>query len=243
MTATADLATYRAAWQAKPVLREIYEDFYRRMASACRPGRTLEIGGGSGNFKAFYPGVVSTDIQFSTWLDAVCDAHRLPFADGAFDNIVMVDVLHHLHRPRRFLAEASRVLKPAGRLVLVEPAVTPISWLFYRFVHPEWLSMREDPLAEGEVDPTRDPYDANQAIPTLLFRGHGPARLKAIFPEFLIRSCRLFSLFAYPMSGGFRRWSLIPAAAVAPLLRLEAALAPLLGPLMAFRLFAVVERR
>ena len=243
MAESGDLASYRAAWQAKPVLRELYEDFYRRMASACRPGRTLEIGGGSGNFKSFRPDVVSTDIQFSPWLDVVCDAHRLPFAGESFDNIVMVDVLHHLHRPRRFLAEALRVLRPSGRLVLVEPAITPLSWVFYRFAHPEWLSMTEDPLMDGDPDPGRDPYDANQAIPTLLFRGRGPQRLSALLPELALLSCRLFALFAYPLSGGFRRWSLIPAGAVKPLLRLEEAAASILGPLMAFRLLAVMERR
>lgn len=238
-----ELAAYRAAWQAKPVLRAIYGDFYRRMAAACREGPTLEIGGGSGNFKSFRPDVVSTDIQASPWLDAVCDAQRLPFAEASFDNIVMVDVLHHLERPRRFLAEVRRVLRSGGRLIAVEPAITPVSWLFYRFAHPEWLSMAEDPLAEGEPDPSRDPYDANQAIPTLLFRGRGRRRLAETFPELVLRTSRLFALFAYPLSGGFRRWSLIPAAAVAPVLRLEAALAPVLGPLMAFRLMAVLEKR
>ena len=96
-------AERRAAWDAKPVLRALYHDYYRRMARACRPGRTLEIGGGSGNFKAFAPTVVSTDVTLAPWLDAVCDAHALPFAAASFDNLVLFDVLHHLERPPLFL--------------------------------------------------------------------------------------------------------------------------------------------
>lgn len=49
---------YRAIWQSKPVLRAVYRDWYARMTARCAPGRTLEIGGGSGNLKAFPPEVV-----------------------------------------------------------------------------------------------------------------------------------------------------------------------------------------
>jgi hypothetical protein len=48
---------------------------------------------------------------------------------------------------------------------------------------------------------------------------------------------------AYPLTGGFRPWSLIPAALVRPALRIESALAPVLGPLCAFRMLVVMERR
>jgi hypothetical protein len=49
------------------------------------------------------------------------------------------------------------------------------------------------------------------------------------------------SLLAYPLSGGFRSWNLVPAAAVAPLLRLEERVAPRLGRLAGFRLLLVIE--
>ena len=100
--------------------------------NAIEPGPTLEVGGGSGNFKLFAPDTVSSDILPAPWLDLVCDAQRLPFADASFANIVMVDVLHHIGSPLRFLKEAARVLRPGGRLIFCEPAITPLSGLFYR---------------------------------------------------------------------------------------------------------------
>ncbi len=49
------------------------------------------------------------------------DALALPFADASFATVLIRDVLHHLVEPRGALAEAVRVLRPGGRLVLVEP--------------------------------------------------------------------------------------------------------------------------
>ena len=114
------LLAQRATWQQKPALRAIYEALYEKMALACKPGRTLEIGGGSGNFSDFSTDVISSDIQKVSWLDVVCDAHRLPFKASTFDNIVMFDVLHHLDRPRRFFSEAVDVLRPgeSGQIVV-----------------------------------------------------------------------------------------------------------------------------
>lgn len=236
------LREHRAVWAAKPALRAVYEDAYRRIVAACRPGRTLEVGGGVGNLKAFLPDIVSVDIQPAPWLDAVADAHVLPFGHRCFANVVLFDVLHHLERPRRFLAEAARVLAPGGRLVLVEPAITPVSYFVFKLGHPEPVRLGEDPLAEGDPSPGRDPYRANQAIATRLL-GRDRGRLAAAVPDLRLVERRRFGLFAYPLSGGFRRWSLLPARLVAPLVRLEERLVPWLGWLMAFRLFAVLERR
>ena len=240
------LESHRAVWQSKPVLRSIYEELYGRITRACGPGPTLEIGGGTGNLKAFMRDVVSSDIQFAPWLDVTCDAHQLPFASASVGNIVLFDVLHHLARPRKFFEEARRVLRAGGQVVMVEPAITVGSYGFYRWFHPEPVRLGEDPLVEG-IPPTGcDPYDANQAIPSLLFGswlGWHARAFRRQFPDLIIRHANEISLFAYPLSGGFRSWSLVPRSLVRPILRLETMLAPLLGPVLAFRLFIVLERR
>ena len=235
-------ADYRAIWQRKPALRAVYADIYRRIGAFRRPGRALEIGGGSGNLKQYAPDVVSTDIVFAPWLDAVCDAQRLPFAAGAFDNIVMVDVLHHIERPVRFLAEAERVLAPGGRLIFCEPAITPVSGVLYRLFHAESVDMRADPLADGPLTPGRDPYESNQAIPTLL-TGRYKEDVAARIPGLALIAVERFSFAAYPLSGGFRPWSLLPAFAAPALLRVEWAVRGSFGRLAAFRLLAVYEKR
>jgi len=235
------IAEHGRQWRKKPALRDIYVDLYRRMAAHRSPGATLEIGGGSGIFKEFAPDTVVTDILDAPWLDLVADAQALPFTSASFANIVMFDVLHHVEFPRRFFAEAERILVPNGRIIMVEPAITPVSWPFYRFIHPEPVRLNEDPLRDGAPDKTRDAFDANQAIPSLLFGKHRPAFDRA-FPQLRLAVKQHLSLFAYPLSGGFKPWSLIPRAAVKPVLALEDALAPVLGALMGFRLLAVIEK-
>jgi SAM-dependent methyltransferase len=235
------LYKHRQIWRQKSVLRLIYQDYYRRIVSSAQPGPTLEIGGGSGNLKDYAANVVSTDIVPLPWLDAATDAQALAFADDSFANVVAVDVLHHLEYPVRFLAEAQRVLRPGGRLILLEPAISPFSWVIYSLFHPEPVEMRANPLQTGSPDPSRRPFDSNQAIPTLLFGRHRD-RLEAMFPTFKLETFTRLSFFAYPLSGGFRAWSLLPAAAAPILLSCEQRLQRFLGPLMAFRLFVVMKK-
>jgi SAM-dependent methyltransferase len=228
-------------WREKPALRHIYRHLYRRMEAACVSGPTLEIGGGSGIFKQFAPETVTTDIIPAPWLDLVADAQRLPFGDASFANIVMFDVLHHVEYPRHFFAEATRVLAPGGRLIMVEPAITPVSWAFYNFMHEEDVDMFADPLKDGAPSRGRDPFVANQAIPTLLF-GRDRARFAEAFPHLRV-TCRQWASFvAYPLSGGFKPWSAIPKWLVAPVLWLEDLVAPVIGRIAAFRQFVVIEK-
>ena len=174
-------------------------------------------------------------------MDVVADAQRLPFAANTFDNVVMLDVLHHIEYPAIFFREAERVLRPGGRIVMVEPGITPGSTLFFRFFHQEPVDMSADPLIEGAPSSDKDPYDSNQAIPTLI-AGRARRRFAAMFPNLMIRERQGFSFAAYPLSGGFKPWSAISEKMARLLLKLEAPFEPLLGRLLGFRLLLVFEK-
>lgn len=45
----------------------------------------------------------------------------LPYGDAAFDAVVSLQVIEHLHSPQEFLAECARVLAPGGVLVISTP--------------------------------------------------------------------------------------------------------------------------
>jgi SAM-dependent methyltransferase len=229
-------------WERKAVVRTIYNDFYQRLAPECRPGRTIEIGGGIGNLKQHLSDVIATDIQFAPWLACVADAQRLPFATRAAANIVMVDVLHHLEFPVMFFRDAARVLQNGGRVLMVEPAITYGSSLFYRLFHHEPVRTSAEVLAEGTPDPHRDPYHSNQAIPTILVTRER-ARFHDLFPEFRIVRVVWFALAAYPLSGGFQRWSLLTAGVARRLMQFERLIEPVIGRFAGFRVMIVIEKR
>ena len=62
-------------------------------------------------------------------------AGRLPFADASLDLVYAVNAIHHFWEPRAFVSEARRLLRPAGRLVVVgmDPHARRESWYVYRY--------------------------------------------------------------------------------------------------------------
>jgi hypothetical protein len=126
-------------------------------------------------------------------------------------------------------------------LLALEPAVTPLSWIVYRFFHVEPVRLDQDPLADATHDPDRDPYDSNSAIPTLLF-DRDRERLARACPGLVVRDVQRFSSVAYPLSGASGRGAYFLPTLVTPMLRLDRVLERALGRLMAFRLLAVLEK-
>jgi hypothetical protein len=135
------------------------------------------------------------------------------------------------------------VLRPGGRLAMIEPAMTPIARRFYENFHEEPVDMRADPFAPVAIDPDRDPFDANQAIPSLLFTSAAACRrLEAMVPSLRVTRVGWLSLLAYPLSGGFQNWSLMPAALVRPMLAIEEKIPEIIRRQIAFRMMVVLDR-
>jgi ubiquinone/menaquinone biosynthesis C-methylase UbiE len=48
-------------------------------------------------------------------------AEKLPFREGIFDRVMVIDALHHFFDQQAAIGELIRVLKPEGRLIIEEP--------------------------------------------------------------------------------------------------------------------------
>jgi ubiquinone/menaquinone biosynthesis C-methylase UbiE/DNA-binding MarR family transcriptional regulator len=59
----------------------------------------------------------------------LADMYQLPLADASFDAIVIHQVLHYADRPDAVIAEAARVLRPGGILVIVDFAPHGLEFL------------------------------------------------------------------------------------------------------------------
>jgi SAM-dependent methyltransferase len=102
-----------------------------RLALEGAPGpRLADIGGGTGNYAVAFkqegwePVVVDRSVEMlahaaAKGLEVVeADAQQLPFGDESFDVATMISMLHHVEDRGAALAEARRILRSGGRLVL-----------------------------------------------------------------------------------------------------------------------------
>jgi SAM-dependent methyltransferase len=239
---------HRRAWDQNPALRALYAEWYGRVAAELPPvalGPRVELGSGPGFAREFIPDLELSDLVRAPWHDREASAEALPFGDAALGALVLFDVLHHLPNPRRFFDEAARALRPGGRIVMCEPYVSPLSYPVYKFLHDEPLALGVDPLAPAAPatsDDTRDPFDSNQAIPSLLF-GRGRPAFAQAFPALAVRKVARLSGPSYPASGGFSRRPLLPQPLWSALHALEARLPEPAYRLIGFRILVVVEKR
>jgi SAM-dependent methyltransferase len=119
-----------------------------RVAPDLAASEVLEVGGGrSGLARLLYPAARVTTIDVDADHAAadvnqdprvrflVADATDLPFPDAAFDVVTFFDVLEHIADDARAAAEALRVLRPGGFVLVTSPSR---SWRFpyYRALAP-----------------------------------------------------------------------------------------------------------
>jgi ubiquinone/menaquinone biosynthesis C-methylase UbiE len=164
-TAVPDAERLRRYWDQHASDYDREMDFFERVlfgdgrqwTCAQASGRVLEVAIGTGRSLEFYPPDVDlTGVEFSPAMLAIAreraqqlgrhvhlvlgDAQALEFGDGSFDTVVCTLSLCSIADERRALAEMQRVLRPGGRLVLLDhvaggPAwVRALQWLLERAI-------------------------------------------------------------------------------------------------------------
>jgi ubiquinone/menaquinone biosynthesis C-methylase UbiE len=129
--------------------RRLLGEGHRAWAAERARGEVLEVAVGNGlNLPLYGPDLEVTGVDLSPAMLAIArrraatagrdvdlregDAHRLPFADAAFDTVVCTYGLCTIPDDRRAVGEMHRVLRSGGRLVLVDhvrSTIPPIRWL------------------------------------------------------------------------------------------------------------------
>lgn len=240
------LAEHREIWARKPLLSDLYAPWFDALLQEVRAGgRALEVGAGPGFLLPFArkrghpPRLVSVDVLETPWNHAAADAQRLPFAAGVFDAVLALDVVHHLADPARFFSECVRVLASGGRIAVVEPWVTPLSYPIYKWVHEERCRSGLDPWRPFASRDGKEPFEGDAGVFSQLIRSTPPEQWRSLGlrPPRL----RLLNGLAYLMSLGFWRFSLLPRSLAPAVMALDRLLAPA-APLLAIRAVVVWER-
>jgi ubiquinone/menaquinone biosynthesis C-methylase UbiE len=81
--------------------------------------------------------LITSEIFHCSNVKIVVDAQQMPSADRSLRAIIMTYVLHHLPGVERFFGEASRCLCKGGKILMIEPWVTPWSRFVYGRLHHE----------------------------------------------------------------------------------------------------------
>ncbi|HLZ51279.1 MAG TPA: methyltransferase domain-containing protein [Candidatus Acidoferrum sp.] len=197
--------------QSKPFLKAIYEEWYERLAAEVPRGTggVLELGSGAGFLSRYIPGLITSEVFPCSNVSVILNAQNMPMENSSLRAIAMTDVLHHMPDVRRFFAEASRCLRSGGKILMIEPWVTPWSTFVYRRFHsepflpeaPEWEFATSGPVS-----------GANVALPWMVF-ARDRARFEKEFPALEIEEIRPFLPFRYLLSGGVSMKSLMPGFA------------------------------
>jgi len=227
----------RRVWDQKYAIRACYRGWLDRLRPYIVPGLSVEIGAGSGHFKTLWPELIESDVVPTPYVDLVADGMRLPFAPASIGNLLVIDLLHHLTDPHQFFDEATRVLRPGGRVLAIEPYITPLSWLGYRLLH------HEDIYFGGyhRVADKHDPWAGNLALPNLLF-GRGARDFAARHPALKIIRRQRFSLFDFQLAGGFKPRTFVKRPRLYDWVLAVDRRLDWLAPLAGFRILCVFER-
>lgn len=143
----------------------------RSWACSTADGEVLEVAIGTGrNLPEYPPAVRVTGIDLSpAMLEIatrraaslgmsvdlrVADAQALPLPDGQFDIVVCTLGLCSIPDERRAVQEMYRVLRPGGRLVLMEHVRSPIRLvrIAQEVVEPLFLALQQDHLLREPCD-------------------------------------------------------------------------------------------
>ncbi|MGC8915618.1 methyltransferase domain-containing protein [Thermogutta sp.] len=202
------------------------------------PGLRVELGAGSWPMCETFPDVVATDIVFAPHLDCVASAMTLPFTDRSVRVLFGQNVFHHLPSPERFLEEVTRVVRPGGGVILIEPFFGPLAAFIYpRLFASEGFDKRQEKWSTPGAGVMAN---ANQALAFVVFF-RDRAEFVSRYPQLeFVHWEPLTNWLRYLLSGGCNFKQVVPGVLV-PVLRFAEKLVAPLRQLLALHMVVVLR--
>src|SRR6516165_5216699 len=114
------------------------------------------------------------------------DMYQLALPDASFDAVVIHQVLHYADRPAAAIAEAARVLRPNGVLILVDFAPHMLEFLREEHAHRR-LGFADEEVAEwcrsAGLDPTPPRYLRGDPLTVVIWTAHRRTSLDWVSAE------------------------------------------------------------
>jgi SAM-dependent methyltransferase len=226
-----------------PAIHAFYSEVYGMISEQFdKFSKILEIGSGPGASRLWMGdfNVVSTDLLSFDERHIIgnVDAHNLPFSDGEFDGCFAFDAIHHMSNPYRVIDELIRVTKVTGKIVIVEPFVSPVSYLAYKLFHNEDVSIYLNP--EKLVDVVSEfANSGNQTIMQALLKS------RHLLEKFESDRIRLllkyrFAPLSFYLTGGINNPKPFPRELMRSILKFERSIPQKIQALIASRQIVVM---
>jgi len=158
------------------VIRKMIPAVWRQKCASMAQGRILEVGVGTGLMLPFYgpaaAEVVGVDLSSDMLEQAAksasdfsfpvelkqMDVESLRLEAGTFDTIVSAFVFCSVNHPLQGLSECRRVLRPGGRLILMEHVGSQKCWVsaFLKLLNPLSVLLLGDHLTRDTVGIARE---------------------------------------------------------------------------------------
>lgn len=240
-----DILISQAKNSSKPGIHAYLTWLYKEIEFSLKGNFILEVGAGAGlssNFMSLKK-VVRTD--YLPWkipgIQGAIDAQQLPFSDNSFDSAFALDAVHHIPNPGKAISELCRVVRPGGKIVIVEPFVSYLSFFPYKLFHTEKTTWNYS-LPTNGVRETEGASDGEQAVlqgmidRNLQIKGLEIPESKRVF--LTIRYISPFSFFA---TGGLGSPFPTPKSMIDVMIGIERLLPRLLMKLISARQILVID--
>ncbi len=193
----------------KTFLKRLYLEWYKVFADEIKnlpSGKIIEIGSGGGFLKEVCPEVISSDILPLPGNDMTFSALDMPFSTQEVSAILMIDTFHHIPDSELFLREANRVLKPGGKIIMIEPANS----LWGRFIYKSFHHEPFNPEGSWSIPSTGPLSGANGALPWIVFE-RDSKKFTALFPQLKVIKTKYHTPLRYLLSGGVSCRQMVPS--------------------------------
>ncbi len=135
-------------------------------------GKTLELACGNGTYSKILvknaESLTATDFSdemvaetkrrlkdFPSIKVEKANCFKLPYADNSFDTVFMANLLHIIGNPEKAIAETHRVLKPNGRILVIDFTAKGMKFFDKIKMLSKFLTYYGKPKEGGNVDDTR----------------------------------------------------------------------------------------
>lgn len=186
----------------KPFLRQLYGEWHEQFIAEMErlpEGMKIELGAGGGFFKQVAPSVISTDSLPLPTNDLTFSPLSMPFNADSVSGIFMIDTFCHMDDPHAFLTEAQRVLKPGGKIIMVEPACS----LWGRLANRWFCRKTFDRSGAWSSTLSATSKRVNSALTWIVFE-RDRTRFQSDFPGLVIQNVDYHTPLRYFLGGGTR---------------------------------------